>query len=202
MLVVGALHTGAGRAALAYCELYDPGSRTWTPAGSLAVPRTGHQATPRRRDRPGDRRRPGDTPVGARFSTACAASVEQYSPGTDSWAACPDLPVAGRGSHRAVALRTGRVLVFGGTGRRDPAASGLRGAVLYDPAARTWTATGGLATGRSETVAVELADGRVLTTGGLVRSGPATPDGTDDVTATTELTRPDPHAPPRRVHPR
>ncbi|OXY89424.1 DUF6603 domain-containing protein [Streptomyces diastatochromogenes] len=191
LVVGGALHTGAGRAALAYCELYDPGSRTWTPAGSLAVPRTGHQATLLADGTVlvtgGD---PGDTPVGARFSTACAASVEQYSPGTDSWAACPDLPVAGRGSHRAVALRTGRVLVFGGTGRRDPAASGLRGAVLYDPAARTWTATGGLATGRSETVAVELADGRVLTTGGLVRSGPATPDGTDDVTATTELHTP------------
>lgn len=191
LVVGGALHTGAGRAALAYCELYDPGTRTWTPAGSLAVPRTGHQATLLADGTVlvtgGD---PGDTPPGARFSTACQAFVEQYRPGTDTWVPCPDLPVAGRGRHRAVALRSGRVLVFGGTTRREPAASGVRGAVLYDPAARTWTATGGLATGRSEAVAVELADGRVLTTGGLVRSGPATPDGTDAVTATTELHTP------------
>ncbi|WP_336114595.1 DUF6603 domain-containing protein [Streptomyces sp. PTD9-10] len=191
LVVGGALHTGAGRAALAYCELYDPGSRTWTPAGSLAVPRTGHQATLLSDGTVlvtgGD---PNGTPSGARFSTACQVSVEQYRPGTDTWVPCPGLPLAGRGRHQAVALRSGGVLVFGGTPRREPASPGLRGAVLYDPAARTWTATGGLATGRSEAVAVELADGRVLTTGGLVRSGPATPDGGDAVTATTELHTP------------
>ncbi|MEU9338559.1 DUF6603 domain-containing protein [Streptomyces sp. NPDC048290] len=178
LVVGGALHTGAGHtAALAYCEVYDPATRAWTPAPSLAVPRAGHTATPL-----------ADGTV--LVTGGGTAAVEQYRPDSGDWAAVPAQPGPGRVGHRAVALRTGQLLVLGGTFPHDPAAPGLRGCPRYDPAARAWTSTGGTATGRSDAAVTELGDGRVLVTGGLTAAGPATPDGTDTVTAATEIYTP------------
>jgi hypothetical protein len=96
----------------------------------------------------------------------------------------------GRGRHRAVLLRTGRVLVLGGTS--SPAHdSGYRSAIIYDPVGDTWTPTGALTIGRWDLAAVALSDGRVLAVGGRVRSGLAAPEpGTDVLTATAETYTP------------
>jgi hypothetical protein len=80
----------------------------------------------------------------------------------------------GRGRHRGVLLRSGNVLVTGGTSGPTFSA-GYRSAIIYHPATDTWSTTGSLATGRWAHVAVELADGRVLAAGGVTRSGAAAP---------------------------
>ncbi|WP_369174523.1 hypothetical protein AB5J49_44290 [Streptomyces sp. R28] len=95
----------------------------------------------------------------------------------------------GRSHHRAVALRSGKVLVIGGT--EDATFDvGYQNAEIYDPSVGprgTWTSTGGMVTGRWAGVVAELEDGRVLTAGGLIRSGAASPDSADVVTAASEL---------------
>jgi hypothetical protein len=59
-----------------------------------------------------------------------------------------------------IALKDGRVLVFGGG--KAP----LKSAELYDPTTGTWAATGSMNTERSYPLAARLADGRVLVAGG------------------------------------
>jgi hypothetical protein len=89
-----------------------------------------------------------------------------------------------------VLLRSGSVLVLGGTSGPGYAA-GFRTVTSYDPAADTWTRTGRLATGRSDFIALELTDGRVLAAGGVALSGAAAPGpGAAFVTATTEIFTP------------
>jgi hypothetical protein len=114
-------------------------------------------------------------------------SAERYDHVADRWTAAAALPGA-RAHHRAIPLRTGRVLLTGGTGAN--AAAGLRGTTGYDPAGGG-SPTGALATGRWDHTAVELADGRVLVTGGLVAAGAAAPGPEPaTVTATTEIFTP------------
>ncbi|WP_051834106.1 DUF6603 domain-containing protein [Streptomyces sp. NRRL S-646] len=190
LVVGGELATGGDAAALAFCELYDPVAGAWAPAASLGTARKGHRATllpdgsvlVTGGDAPG-------LPVAGRFGLGSLDSVERYDPNANTWTAVASLPGGNRSGHQAVLLRTGKVLVTGGAAGPSFAA-GFRAATLYDPAARTWTATGGLATGRRDFTALELADGRVLAVGGLVRTGAPAPDGTDVLTATTEMYTP------------
>ncbi|MGC5567825.1 DUF6603 domain-containing protein [Streptomyces sp. FR-108] len=193
LVIGGALATGGGDTALAYCELYDPAAGAtgaWTPTGSLLVPRKGHQAT----------LLPdgtvlvtgGDAPdvlLGRTYDPAGLRQAERYDPATGAWTPVRDMPGA-RGHHRAVLLRSGRVLVVGGAS--GPSYDiGFRSTLAYDPVADTWTRLGALATGRADFMAVELADGRVLAAGGRIRSAVAAPDpGADVLTATAELFTP------------
>ncbi|MEV6397447.1 DUF6603 domain-containing protein [Streptomyces sp. NPDC051907] len=189
LVVGGALATGGREAALAYCELYDPATGRWSPAASLGAARKGCQATvladgsvlATGGDGPA-------VPAAGRFGLAALASAEQYSPAADAWTPVAAMP-AGRSRHRAVLLRSGRVLVVGG-GDGPAFTAGYRAAALYDPAARTWTPTGPLAVGRRDFAAIELSDGRVLAVGGTVRSGPAAPAGVDVTTSATEILTP------------
>ncbi|RAY12574.1 hypothetical protein DPM19_23515 [Actinomadura craniellae] len=190
LVVGGALPTGGADAALAHCEIYDPETGEWTPTGSLVTPRRGHQATLLADGSvlvtggaaPG-------TPATGGYHPGALAAAERYDPGTGVWTPVAAMP-GGRRGHRAVLLRSGGVLVVGGTGG-PTTAGGYRSAVRYDPAADTWTATGPLGTGRYDFAAVELADGRVVATGGRVLSGAAAPDPDADVlTATTEIFTP------------
>ncbi|MGI8329748.1 DUF6603 domain-containing protein [Actinomadura scrupuli] len=190
LVVGGVLATDRTDVALAYCEIYDPATGTWTPTGSLHTPRSGHQATVLADGTVlvtgGDAR---GGAVRGPFSPAALASAERYDPGTGVWTPVRDMP-GGRTRHRAVLLRSGRVLVAGGT--RAPAFDGgFRSALLYDPGADGWTTTGGPAVGRWAFAAVELADGRVLAAGGRTRSAVAAPHpGTDVLTADAEIFTP------------
>ncbi|MFF8731199.1 Kelch repeat-containing protein [Streptomyces sp. NPDC015171] len=195
LAVGGMVVVGRGAyAALGYCEVYDPAlgpAGTWIPTGSLRIPRKGHQAT---------RLADGSVLVTGGDSTGMQDDwtyngysqwvTERYTPSNAApaggrWSEAEPMP-AGRSHHRAVALRSGKVLVIGGT---DDATfdTGYQNAVVYDPGANTWTPTGGMVTGRWALAAAELKDGRVLAAGGLVRSGAATPDGSDVATGATEL---------------
>lgn len=187
MAVGGVLETGGAPVPLAYCERYDPTTNAWTPAASLHTPRHGHQTTALPDGRilvtGGD---PTGLPHDRVLSGASLASAELYAPDRDAWTRVADMP-AGRGRHRAVALRTGEVLVVGGTGGPAFAAS-YRSALRYDPVTGRWTGTGSLGEGRAECALAVLADGRVLAVGGVVAAGPAAL-GPDPVvaTASTEI---------------
>jgi hypothetical protein len=177
-------------AALAFCELYDPGTGTtgaWTPTGSLLVARTGHQTTllsdgtalASGGSAPGG---PGD----GTFDPFSRSTAELYNAMSGTWSAMTDMP-AGRALHRAVPLGSGKVLVAGGTnGPHD--AVGYASALIFDTATGGWSPAGGLAVGRWGFAAVAMTDGKALVTGGIMRTGLAAADpGTAELTATTEI---------------
>jgi hypothetical protein len=181
LVVGGAVPTGAGERALASCELYDVTAKTWTPTGSLAVARKGHQATllPDGRVLVTG----GDAVPGVPYRVESLASAEVYDPKTGTWTRVDDLPGGGRSGHRCVRTPRGAV-VIGGVGR-PRATSGYRDVAAFDPATGGWTPTGALAAGRSAFPAVDLADGRVLVVGGRGPTGPAAP-GADELATTAE----------------
>ncbi|MFD9789819.1 kelch repeat-containing protein [Streptomyces sp. NPDC059070] len=179
--------SGSGTASLAFCELYNPATESWTPAGSLLQPRSRHQlvlasdttalavggATP-------------GTPGDGTFDPFTSLTVERYDLATDKWTALTATP-GGRGFHRVVPLGSGKFLVVGGTADERNGA-GYQSALVYDSATGTWSAAAGLATGRWAFAATALADGKVLVTGGTVATGiaGAAPDSAE-LTATTEV---------------
>jgi hypothetical protein len=75
------------------------------------------------------------------------------------------MPGGGRSGHRALTLRSGVVLVTGGTGAPERTA-GYRSVLAFDPVAGTWSTLGGLLTGRSHHTMTELPDDRVLVAAG------------------------------------
>jgi N-acetylneuraminic acid mutarotase len=172
LVVGGALATGNGElSALAYCELYDPVADRWTPTGSLAQPRTGHQATLLPDGRVlvtgGDAVLAGD----GTFDPHSLATAEIYDPATGAWSAAAAMP-GGCSRHRALLLRSDDVLLLGGTGGPEFTA-GYRRVLRYDPAGDTWQTVGGLNLGRFGFGVVELSDDRVLVAGGVAASGAA-----------------------------
>ncbi|WP_426502611.1 DUF6603 domain-containing protein [Dactylosporangium sp. McL0621] len=177
----GVVTTGAGaRRATAYCELFDPGTGHWTPTGSLAGARAGHSATllPDHSVLVAG----GDT-IGLRpdgtFSARSLATAERFTPATGTWHAAAAMP-GPRTRHRALLVRTGEVLLTGGTSGPGFTA-GYRSVVVYDPGHDRWSPTGGLVNGRRDHAVAQLTDGRIVATGGL---------GGDDPTAGTEVFTP------------
>jgi len=71
-----------------------------------------------------------------------------------------------RANAAAIRLRNGRVLICGGTATGQVGGV-LSSAELYDPVARTFTATGSMTVPRSGQTITMLRDGRVLLTGGV-----------------------------------
>ena len=172
--------------ALSYCEVYDPKAGTWTPTGSLATARKGHQATLL----PDGRvlATGGDAVVApdGTFSPHSLDSAELYDPATGQWSPAAAMP-GGRALHRGLLTRSGVVLVLGGTAGPELTA-GFRSVLTYDPAGDRWTAGSGLLLGRWAAGVVELADDRVLMAGGTAAAGSAAP-GPDRVqlAATAEV---------------
>jgi N-acetylneuraminic acid mutarotase len=184
LVIGGALPTGEGERAIAFCEIYDPATKTWAPTGSLRTPRKGHQATLL-----GDGRvlvTGGDAVPAVPYRVDSLASAEVYDPDTGVWTPVADLPGGGRSGHRSVRTPAG-VVVIGGTGR-PRATAGYRNVVVFDPGSGAWTTTGSLGTGRWDVPAVDLADGRVLAVGGLTLAGAAAPGpGPAELATTAEI---------------
>ncbi|MGO1052886.1 Kelch repeat-containing protein [Crossiella sp. CA198] len=176
-------------AALAYCEVYNPDTDTWTATtGVLGEPRSQHQAT-----LVGGKvlvtggSAPGMTPDGG-FDPFHRATAELFDPTGGAWTPVA-LPLpGGRAAHRAIAVSGNRVLIVGGTGgaRGD---TGYAKALLFNLATGAWDDAGLPEQARWDLGAVALSDGkRVVVTGGVVRAGltAATP-GTAELTAVTEV---------------
>jgi len=151
VLVVGGL--GFGNVALGSAELYDPASGTWSPAGSLSVPRLAHTATLL----PNGKVLVTGGCSAFDCSTVTAVS-ELYDPTSNSWTTTGSLATA-RYFHTAVLLKTGKVLVVGGSGP-------LTSCELYNASTGIWSAAATLNDGRYLNTTTLLSDGKVLVAGG------------------------------------
>jgi WD40 repeat protein len=151
-------------------ELYDPGSGTWSPTGSLNEVRGGHRATLLPNGK--------ILVVGGLSGTLGfphASGAELYDPSTGIWTATTAYkPGSG---HTATLLPNGNVLVAGGYYPSDGYGPTLYfdAAALYDPASATWTATGRLTAKRASHTATLLPNGKVLVAGGEDTGGPGPP---------------------------
>ncbi|MEU6994717.1 kelch repeat-containing protein [Streptomyces sp. NPDC046465] len=173
--------------ALAFCELYDPAAKKWTPTGSLRTPRSHHQAT-----RLSDSKVlvTGGTALGAPgggpFDPFSQRTAEVYDLTSGAWSPAADMP-SGRALHRALPFGQHGVLVIGGAAD-DKDETGYRSAVLYDATTDTWTPAAGLAEGRWAFAAAALPGGKVLVAGGTARTGTAAADPTlAELMASTEI---------------
>lgn len=120
--------------------------------------------------------------TGPSASPASETPAATPVPPAGTWVEAGEMTVPREGAH-LVLLGDGRVLAVGNDGTSDPlqntafcaAPDDATAAELWDPATGQWAATASLATPRALLVAVPLADGRALVTGGA--SGPK--PGTD-----------------------
>ncbi|WP_051034208.1 Kelch repeat-containing protein [Streptomyces sp. SS] len=192
VLAVGGLVSTAqhgANPALGLCEVYDPGTGTWEPTGSLHAARAVHQAVPLPDGSVlaigGEAGRAADD---ARCRPYSRASTEIYDVTTGVWRPGPPLPW-GRSYHRAVPTADG-VLVFGGT-EAACQHTGFASTLLLRDGARHWEPTGPMLTGRWAFGATVLGDGRVLAAGGISRADVAAPEvGVDVPAGPTEVFAP------------
>src|SRR4030095_10868615 len=123
-------------------ELYDPATGTWSYTGSLNTNRRNHTATLLQNGKV--------LVVGGsdyQCSLACnytvLKSAELYDPATGAWSITGTLVTGtvgvGRTDHTATLLKSGQVLVAGGS---DPGDFGVFDTELYDPTTGTWSVSG------------------------------------------------------------
>jgi len=150
-------------------ELYDPATGTFSSTGNMHDARVGFSATLLRN---------GKVLVegGASNTGLALNSAELYDPATGTWAVTGSMN-QGRQQHSAVLLRNGNVLVSGGNIDRAPCAdvcvTTIAASEIYDPSTGQWATTGEMTIPRSFFTSTLLPNGRVLTTGGRVHTGPS-----------------------------
>ncbi len=132
-------------------------TQPFSPAGSLALARSGHTTT----ELP-------DGSVVIAGGTATASKAEIFTPGTASFTATAASMQAARKHHTATLLADGRILFTGGF----DGATALSSAELFDPATGAFTATtGAMIHARQNHASALLPDGRVLLLGGSDSAG-------------------------------
>ena len=160
VLVAGGCGDVFCNSALASTELYDPATGVWTTIAAMATARFNHTATllPN-----------GKVLVaGGCTDTDCNTaliSAELYDPATGTWTPTGSMS-AGRFSHTATLLRSGRVLVAGGT------PGGITSTELYNPHTGTWAPGATMTSPRESQTATLLPNGQVLAAGGCCSPGP------------------------------
>ena len=126
--------------------------------GSLTCPRAFHTAT----------LLPNGKVIvigGSGQSGCCVAAVETYDPTANAWSVATILGALELEDHIAALLPDGTVLVVGGYGYPGPPnvtfATGI-----YNPVAKTWSATGSIFSIGASAAATLLSNGAVLVVGG------------------------------------
>ncbi len=186
VLVVGGYYPEQGW--LSDAEVYDPTADVWTVTPMENGHGVSHTAT---------LLQDGRVLVvgGAIGDDVLSDRADLFDPATGAWTAAAALGSV-RASHTAQLLADGRVLVAGGFGYGDAAPTD-GDALLYDPRADAWTATGPMVAPRIFSASVLLPDGRVLVAGGattpvattlrITASATAPVEETPIVTASTEI---------------
>jgi Kelch motif/Galactose oxidase, central domain len=148
--------------AIASAEIYDPATGKFTATGSMAESRGAHTATALKDGRVlivggGSGHYP---------SQNVYRSAELYDPATGKFTSAGQMSV-GRHKHAAILLRSGKVLIVGGSDNRDWHGE-YASAEIYDPVSRTFTVTGAMNTSRFKLPAAValLSNGKVLVAGG------------------------------------
>ncbi len=154
VLVAGGIADLAATTMVTPCELYDPATDSWSPAGSLTTGRYMHAATllP-----DGDVLVSGGGIVGGGVTAAC----ERYDSVAGTWSTTGALNQA-RCLHTMTLLPSGLALAASG---QNPGST-IVACELYDPGSGTWSLTGSVATGRLYHSASLLPNGQVLIAGG------------------------------------
>jgi len=153
----------AGTTTLDSVERYQPDAGAWSTTGSLSAARRLHTATLLADGTVLAVGGESGVAAAAAGRDAAAATAERYNPATGTWSAVAP-PAQARSAHTATLLRSGSLLVVGGS------ALGLtltNAAEIYDPVLNQWQPTGAMHALRTYHAATLLADGRVLVTGGL-----------------------------------
>jgi Kelch motif/Galactose oxidase, central domain len=148
--------------AIASAEIYDPATGKFAATGSMAESRGAHTATALKDGRVlivggGSGHYP---------SQNVYRSAELYDPATGKFTSAGQMSV-GRHKHAAILLRSGKVLIVGGSDNRDWHGE-YASAEIYDPVSRTFTVTGAMNTSRFKLPAAValLSNGKVLVAGG------------------------------------
>ncbi len=165
VLVAGGIAQGK---LLASAELHGRSpAASWASTGQLSEPRLGHTLTVLRDGRvlvTGGTGRAGPPSRGSQ-TVRPIASAEVFDPRTQRWSAAGQMSVP-RFEHTASLLPDGRVLIAGGLGIRSGETVPVASAELYNPATRTFSRTGEMASARTDHAAATLQDGRILVSGG------------------------------------
>lgn len=185
VLVTGGFGSGydcedRGEPAQSSAELYDPASGAFRAATSMTMGRGGHTATLLLN---GEVLVTGGGDQGGGllpFYGTATNTAELYDPVQGVFVRTGDM-AASRLGHTASLLKSGKVLIVGGTESSEAAPTNA--AEIYDPATGNFTATQNMSTPRSGHTATVLGDGRVLIAGGYTAS---TSDGFQ-ATNTTEI---------------
>lgn len=112
LYVAGSQSTSEARRTFATAALYDPGTNSWTNAGTLSTWHDGHTAT---RLGNGTVLVVGGGANSVRQGTTATDIVELYDPTTNSWSVTNALVQGPRLLHTSTLLSNGAVLVVGGT---------------------------------------------------------------------------------------
>jgi N-acetylneuraminic acid mutarotase len=144
---------------VADASIYDPGTNTWSPIGSLAVARdhlaaatVGGQVFA----------------VAGRDNGALRAALEVLDPASGTWARRADIPTA-RGGCAAAEL-SGRLVVMGGEGNAADPAGIFSQTESYDPSNDRWRMDSPMRTGRHG-IGAGVLGGRLFVPGGATREG-------------------------------
>jgi Galactose oxidase, central domain len=149
-------------------ELYDPAIGTFTPTGSMHKARLGFSAT---------KLPDGKVLVegGGTDTELATNTAELYDPATGTWSTTGSMKLP-RQQHSAVLLRDGTVLVTGGNIERTPCAdicvTTLAESEIYNPSTGQWTTVGEMTIPRSFFTTTVLSNGRVISVGGRIHTGP------------------------------
>jgi hypothetical protein len=145
-------------------EIYNSATGTFQTAGNMTTGRAGHTATLLPNGKVlfvGGGDQGGST---LPFYGTASATAELYDPSANVFTSTGSMAAA-RFGHTATLLKSGKVLIAGGTDSYSD--NPLSTAEIYDPANGHFVSTGSMATPHAGHTATLLADGRVLITGGL-----------------------------------